>query len=75
MQDVATKLATQPRVTFDDVHFGFGTEAPHVDDVMYAQVAELLRGDGMPNPDTRSRIEEAYGEVSETIARKNVKEI
>ena len=75
MQDFATKLATEPRFTLDDVHFGPGQEVSSVDDVFYNQVADTLKGEGFSVPDTRTRIAETYGELDEAIAKKNTKSL
>ena len=70
MQDFATKIAV-PRYTYDDVHFGSAAE----DGVAYAEVADLLQGDGLPIPNTRTRIADAYGPIDEALAKKNVIEL
>ena len=71
MQDFAAKIA-EPRYTYDDVHFGQGAAA---DDGAYSQVEDLLQGDGLSIPDTRTRIADAYGPIDEALAKKNVLEM
>ena len=75
MQDVATNLISEPRITLDDVHFGPGSEATTVEDIAYSQVADLLQGDGLPLPEVRTRIQDTYSDVQETLAEKNTKKL
>jgi hypothetical protein len=68
-QDISMKFGSEPRFTFDDVHFGPGNEAAPVDDAVFAQAADLLEGKGLSIPDSRSRIQDAYGDDVSLRAR------
>ena len=72
LQDVATKVGTDARMfTFDDVH-GVGASS---EEVVYDQIADILAGEGLNIPDTRTRIADAYGELDQSTAKKNLREL